>query len=172
MGVEACEASHRSPVDDPVLPFRVVSQERRHYVLYRVHGVRMYGRLLVRSLHANVECRGEVAADFVPARFVHARDYLGVIDLEGSDQCRIVLCHLLSPWNKGPSPAATTRLMVKTLYQSRRDVVNRLTHRRHFLVYYSPWKPQDVTLWPAWSLLPRFRPFEAGIFSRPQRRDG
>lgn len=34
----ACEATHGSPVDDAVFPLGVVTQERGHYVLYRMDG--------------------------------------------------------------------------------------------------------------------------------------
>ena len=50
--VVAGEASHRTPVDDAVLPFWVVAQEGGNDVLYGVDGGNVQGRLLVGGGHA------------------------------------------------------------------------------------------------------------------------
>lgn len=52
--VVAGEASHRTPVDDAVFPFRVVAQEGGNNMLYGVDGGNVQGRLLVGGGHAYV----------------------------------------------------------------------------------------------------------------------
>lgn len=52
--VVAGEASHGTPVDDAVFPFRVVAQEGGNDMLYGVDGGNVQGRLLVGGGHAYV----------------------------------------------------------------------------------------------------------------------
>lgn len=52
--VVAGEASHGTPVDDAVFPFRVVAQESGNNMLYGVDGGNVQGRLLIWGGHAYV----------------------------------------------------------------------------------------------------------------------
>lgn len=61
----ACEASHRTPIDDTVAPYGVIAEICRYKMLYCMYGCRGEGWLLVRGCHADIVCRDDIAADSV-----------------------------------------------------------------------------------------------------------
>lgn len=80
--VVAGEASHRSPVDDTVLPFGVVAQEGGHDMFYGVDGGNVQGRFLIGSGHAYVVGGDDVFAHGVLARDIDAGHEVAVVNLE------------------------------------------------------------------------------------------
>ena len=78
--IVACEASHRSPVDDAVLPLLVVAQVSGSQMLDGMDGTVVQTRLLVRHLHADIECCDDFSAYFVLTAHVDAAEQLVVID--------------------------------------------------------------------------------------------
>lgn len=78
--IVAREASHRSPVDDAVLPLLVVAQIGGSQVFDGMDGTVVQTRLLVRHLHADIECCDDFSAYFVLTAHVDAAEQLIVID--------------------------------------------------------------------------------------------
>ena len=78
--IVACEASHRSPVDDAVLPLLVVAQLGGSQVLDGMDGTVVEARLLVRHLHADIEGGDYFSAYFVLTAHVDAAEQLVMID--------------------------------------------------------------------------------------------
>lgn len=58
----ACKASHRTPIDDTLPPFRVITEVCRYEMFYCMDGCWGEGRLLVGGCHANIVCRDDINA--------------------------------------------------------------------------------------------------------------
>ena len=81
--IVASKASHRSPIDDAVFPFRVVAKECGNDVLDSVDGRNLQGRFLIGGCHTYVVCSDALIANFVLTRNVDARHKVAMVYLEG-----------------------------------------------------------------------------------------
>ena len=80
--VVACQAAHRSPVDNAVLPFRVVAEVGSGQVLDGVDGSYVQHRFAVGFFHADIECGDGLAAHLVLAANIDATQQPFVVDGE------------------------------------------------------------------------------------------
>ena len=81
--IVASKASHGSPIDDAVFPFRVVAKECGNDVLDSVDGRNLQGRFLIGGSHTYVVCGDALIANFVLTRNVDARHKVAMVYLEG-----------------------------------------------------------------------------------------
>lgn len=78
--IVTCEASHRSPIDDAILPLLIVAKEGSHKMLYGVDSRRCKSRLLIWSSHAYVVGSDVLTGNFVGAGNVDTRLKIGMVN--------------------------------------------------------------------------------------------
>ena len=92
--VASGHAAHRAPVDELVLPVRVVAKVRGDQVLDGVHRRRVDGGFPVREPHADIESGGELFAENVHPALVDAGDDLRMVNGKAWDEIHV--CFLSS----------------------------------------------------------------------------
>lgn len=80
------QTTHRTPIDDSILPNGIVSQKSGHDMLDRVQCVGMNRRFGVRTLHADVERRCKIPSDRIYAGNVDTGLNPGVVNLKAGNK--------------------------------------------------------------------------------------